>query len=424
MQIESKRNIAKYIFAFGGVQGMNIAIGLVRNKLVALLLGPNGMGIMALYGSSVQMLQSACNLGLDKSAIPDISRTYDGGDIGSVRRSICQIRSLFVIAAVTAVIVSVSASWLLSLMAFSDFTRTLHFMALSPVAALLILCSGEVAILKATRQLKRLASLSVCNVVAALVVSVPLFYVWGSRAIIPSLVLTAVAQLLITIAFSYHHYPLQLSFSRELMANSMPVIRLGVAFVVASTMTSGAEFLIRGFLNTQGDDTMVGLYNAAYMIAFTYGGVVFSAIDSEYFPRLSQIKDVVEMKATILRQIKVCLLVVVPLVTALIFLLPWIVPLLFSKAFAEAVPMAQVTLIAIIFRAVYLPIGYVPLSRGDSKCFLFLEGMSAVSLAACVLLAFHFYGLVGCGYGIVVANILDMVMNIITVRRRYGFSLL
>ena len=38
-------HILKYTGIFGGVQGLNILVGIVRNKLVALLLGPAGMGM-------------------------------------------------------------------------------------------------------------------------------------------------------------------------------------------------------------------------------------------------------------------------------------------------------------------------------------------------------------------------------------------
>ena len=45
---EQKENsyghVLKYTGVFGGVQGLNILMGLVRNKLVALLLGPAGAG--------------------------------------------------------------------------------------------------------------------------------------------------------------------------------------------------------------------------------------------------------------------------------------------------------------------------------------------------------------------------------------------
>ena len=45
----SYSHILKYTSLFGGVQMLNILIGLVRNKLVAVLLGPAGMGLVALF---------------------------------------------------------------------------------------------------------------------------------------------------------------------------------------------------------------------------------------------------------------------------------------------------------------------------------------------------------------------------------------
>ena len=42
---DSYSHILKYTSLFGGVQGLGILVGIVRNKLVALLLGPDGMGL-------------------------------------------------------------------------------------------------------------------------------------------------------------------------------------------------------------------------------------------------------------------------------------------------------------------------------------------------------------------------------------------
>lgn len=40
-------NILKYTSLFGGVQALSILVALVRNKLVAVLLGPMGVGLLS-----------------------------------------------------------------------------------------------------------------------------------------------------------------------------------------------------------------------------------------------------------------------------------------------------------------------------------------------------------------------------------------
>ena len=426
MQLESRYNIAKYIMAFSGVQGLNIAIGIVRTKLVALLLGPNGMGIISLYNSAIQMIQNLTNMGLDKSGMPTISTEFRDTAIPQSRDSaLCRFRSLIAMAALMAVICGVALSWLLSVIAFGDTSRTLHFIVLSPVAALLIVAGGEVLVLKAARRLRTVAVLSLWNVVLALVISVPLFYIWKYRAIIPSLILTALVQMAVTIVYSYRRYPLHFSLSRETIRQGMPMIRLGMTFVVACGMTTGAEFLIRSFLNNEGGDTVVGLYNTAYMIAITYGGMIFASIDSEYYPRLCQIAhdDVKMLKATVLRQIRMSLTFIIPMIIVMELLLPWIVPLLFSDRFVDAIPITQIAILSLLFRAVYLPIGYVPLSRGDSRTFLLMESIGAVMLLLCVVLGYNLNGLVGAGIGLVVSNAFDMVNYMIICHKRYGIKL-
>ena len=76
----SYTHILKYTGLFGGVQGINILVGLVRNKLVALILGTMGMGLLALYSSTIKLVGDSTNLGLAISAVRDISAAYESGD--------------------------------------------------------------------------------------------------------------------------------------------------------------------------------------------------------------------------------------------------------------------------------------------------------------------------------------------------------
>ena len=60
---DSYSHILKYTGIFGGVQGLSILIGLVRNKFAAMLLGTAGMGLVALFNSTINMVVSAANFG-------------------------------------------------------------------------------------------------------------------------------------------------------------------------------------------------------------------------------------------------------------------------------------------------------------------------------------------------------------------------
>ena len=74
---ESYSHVLKYTGIFGGVQGLNILIGLVRNKFVAILLGPAGMGFASLLMSVQNFAAQFTNLGISFGAVPHLSELYD-----------------------------------------------------------------------------------------------------------------------------------------------------------------------------------------------------------------------------------------------------------------------------------------------------------------------------------------------------------
>ena len=58
---DSYSHILKYTGIFGGVQGLNILMSMVRNKLVAIILGPEGMGLISLLWRQLPILQTQQN---------------------------------------------------------------------------------------------------------------------------------------------------------------------------------------------------------------------------------------------------------------------------------------------------------------------------------------------------------------------------
>ena len=85
---DSYSHVLKYTGLVGGVQGMNILVGIVRNKLVATILGPAGMGLIALFNSTINLLSNSTNLGIPMSAVKNISQAYDNGDEMHLKKNV------------------------------------------------------------------------------------------------------------------------------------------------------------------------------------------------------------------------------------------------------------------------------------------------------------------------------------------------
>lgn len=421
---DSYSHILKYTGLFGGVQGLNILVSIVRNKLVAMILGPEGMGLISLFNSTIRLVSDSTNLGIPMSAVREISEAYEHDDTPRIRHIAKLIRSWAMLTAIVGMLLCVLLSPLLNKWTFSWGDHTLHFVLLSPVIALTAVCGGELAILKGMRQLRHLAAISVYNVLGALIVSVPLYFFYGESAIVPSLVLIALLQLIVTIVYSYRLIPLSLSFSRLLLSEGMGMVRIGIAFVLAGILGSGAEFLIRSYLNSTGSLEAVGLYNAGYMMTMTYAGMVFSAMETDYFPRLSGYKDSpAEMCLTVNNQIEVSLLLVAPLLIFFMVFLPILLPALYSGKFMPVLGMMKITILAMYFRSISLPIEYIPLAKGDSRSYLFLEAVYDVLVVLLVCTGYHLLSLAGTGIALTLASMVNLGVVLWYTYYKYGYQL-
>lgn len=422
--IKGYSHILKYTSLFGGVQMLSIGVALVRNKFVALILGPGGMGLVSLFNSTVTFVSNSTNFGIGLSAVKNVSEAYNSNDQERIEHAIGIVRYWSLLTAVFGTLVCIILSPFLSWLTFSWNGHILHFICLSPIVGLTAITGGELAIIKSVRQLKRLAAITFYNIVAALIISVPIYYFFGVKGIVPSLLLMALAQLVLTIATSYKLYPLKIQHGKTFFKEGLGMIKLGTAFVIAGMFTSGTDFVIRSYLNNVSGIETVGLYNAGFMMTMTYVGMVFSAMDTDYFPRLSGVNNLgVTFNTTVNRQIEVMLLLVSPLLVAFSIGLPIILPLLYSGKFMPALGMMQIIVFAMYFRAIKLPIEYIPLAKGDSFSYMLLEGLYSVIVVVLIVVFFNLMGLRGAGVAITLAAILDFLLVFVYDRWKYDYHI-
>ena len=418
----SYRHILKYTGIFGGVQGLNVLIGLVRTKLVAILLGPSGMGLASLFNTTVGFVSQATNLGLPISAVRQMSELYDRGDQEAINHFVKVIRGWSLLTALVGMLVCVAIGPFLSQTTFAWGDHSLHFMLLSPAVGMMAITGGETAILKGMRKLGSIAIIQVLAVVAVLAISVPVYYVFGESGIVPVIVMMAFATMVLTLKQSLKLIPLQLRGAKGMLGEGMEMVRLGVAFTLAAVIGTASEMLIRSYLNVTGDLDVLGLYNAGYMLTITYAGMVFSAMEADYYPRLSAVQhDIEATNETVNRQMKVSLLLISPMLAALIIALPLLVPMLFSGKFLPVVGMAQVAALAMYMKVLTLPVAYITLARGYSLSYLFLESCYFVVFVVLIIVGYQYWGLFGTGLAITLAHVFEYVLVNGYAYKKYGY---
>ena len=97
--------------------------------------------------------------------------------------------------------------------------------------------------------------------------------------------------------------------------------------------------------------------------------------------------------------------------------------LLFSSKFNAVLTMTQVTVLALYMRALKLPLSYMALAKGDSKSFLFLEGVYAVVAFVLVSVMYWLFGFVGTGWALLLTAVLDFLMLTLYTKHKYGYTM-
>lgn len=430
--MESYKNIIKATSLFGGVHGLNSALDLVRSKIAAELLGPAGTGLNTIYNETRELLHSTSNLGLDLSGIRNISRRYEewrnSKEVAEREQNkellldeIALLRSwIFLLASIGTLLCMVLAEPL-SYFTFQDLDHILGFVMLSPAVGLSTIVCGEMIVLKATRRIKLVASITLAFVILAILVTLPFYYFFGINGVLPALVMLCLSEALLVISFSFRRYKPRFFFKTEKLKAGFPILKLGIAFALAGMLTHGTQLAIRAFFNHEGGLILVGLYGAGYSIFMKLCNIAFASVDSDYFPRLSGIfNNLEERRATVYRQIRVTIPISLLIAAITIPLLPYLLPLLNTEEYMPAVRMAQFSIASIVFRAIYLPFSYLTLAAGTSRIFLFLEFLSNVIIVACIYTCYQFWQLDGVGIGLLLAQIIDTVISFFVAKFKFN----
>ena len=402
------RHILMVTGLFGGVQAVNVVASLVRNKCAALFLGPDGVGALSLLNTLVNMLVQLCGMGVSLSGVRRLSLAFEEGDVQRIR-SVWSVRLLTMFGGSLGLVAcGLMGHWLLS-----------------PAVLLLIVCSGELAILKATRRLRWLALSQIVSVLSSLLLTIPLYIYYGVSSIVAVVVLTALAALLPVLFCSLRVCPLQFPKGDTLLplAEMRSMLRLGVAFTLAAVIGAASEYGIRVWLQGEASSQVVGWFSSAQLLTAGYMAILFSALEQDYMPRLSATSDHRVASGIVRRQLLVLTGLTIPLVLIVMVLLPWLVPLLLSSSFLPIVPLARWWAGAMILKSATLPVAYLTLARGRSLDYLLLEAVYYVFFVISVIVGWHYSGLSGVGVGIFLAHVFDLLLIHIYARCQFDFRL-
>lgn len=411
------RQVFKATSLFGGVQVFQILIAVIRSKVIAVLLGPFGMGISGLLFTTLNFISELTGAGLDRSAVKDVSAAFGKKDEQKIIRVLGVLRRLVWFTGLLGAILTIVLAPFLSQWAFDSDEFTLAFIWIAFAILLKQLAYGNLVVLQGLRKLKSLAKANLMGSAVGLVIVVPLYYYIRIDAIAPAILIS----FLMTFLFSWYYakkvrlQPKKVT-TKEAFSQGKEMIRLGVSMSVSSLLVALGMFLVQLFVSNTGGVDEVGFYHAGIVIINSYVGMIFSAMSTDYYPRLAAIADnIVKIRETVLHQAYIAVLLITPIIIFFLIFAEIVIQLLYSSEFLPMVGFVTWAILGTLFKGVSMCMGYIFVAKGDSKIFIKTAVLFNALLLIFNILGYYYGGLVGLGISFLAYYILHFfLMNFIT----------
>ncbi len=407
----------------GGSTVIVMLIRIVRTKVMAILLGPAGIGLEAMFDSVTGMFRTAADLGISSSGVRQIASAAVSGDSQSVAATVFTLRRVCLLLGLAGSAALFLAREPVSRLAFGNADHAADIGLLSLILLFGGVMGGQGALLQGMRRIGDLARMNILAALAAAVLSIPIIFIWGREGIPAYMVLASAVGVLVSWHFASRvrvesvRVPLRL-----VVREAAGLFRLGLVFLSSGLMTIGSLFLLRVFVTNQFGVDGAGQFQAANALSVVYVGFVLQAMGTDFYPRLTAVADDDQRcNQLVNEQAEISLLLALPGVLATLALAPWLIQLLYSAKFHPAAEILCWQLAGMFLRVNSWPMGFIIMAKGRAAAIFWTELAAYSAYVGLGWAALRFFGLPGAGMAFLGLYIFHWMMTYAVVRWMSGF---
>lgn len=407
--------VVKAISLLGSSQMLNMFCGMLRGKLLTVIVGPFGVGLAGVLNQTVDLVANITQLNIRTSAVRDLAiipPAHRGKTIGIVRR------------------VSRALGWLGMLLMFAfapllsrltlDTVDYANAFRIASVALLLQAMQGsEQIVLQAEGRIKEIASASLITAVSGLLMAIPLYKLFMADGVAPSIVAYGLAGWMVAAWYTrrFRSSAADTLSLRECFACSRSFIVTGFYLMVVAITANIVSLAFLAVVKRHMGGVELGLYQAGNTMLVRYVGVFFVALTLEFYPRISAASTRPRYaKLLMTHQANICTALFFPCAVAAMLLAPWLIRLLYNSEFLPMSPYFVYGLAGMMLRPASMVLSYGLLATNNMKSYLFTEILSsAIGFGFC-LSGYLIGGWTGLGIASTLWYLADILIIYITCR--------
>jgi O-antigen/teichoic acid export membrane protein len=420
----SYRQILRATSITASASVINIVIGIVRTKILAVMLGPAGVGVAGLLQNLMATASTVSAMGVGTVGTRQITQASADGEAARV----AEARKVLLGGTLLLAAVGAAVFWLCRgllaerIMHDAGYAQALGWLAIG--VALTVAAGSQTALLNGLRRIGDLAKISVGSAALTTLLGVAAIVLLGDRG----LVLLVLAAPLASVLFGLYYVgrlrdgrPPVVGVSRVLREFA-GLAREGVPFMVTGLVAPVGQLLIRTVVQGRLGADALGQFQAAAGISITYVGFILSAMSKDYYPRLTMaLRDPKAAALLVNQQAEVGVLLAAPVLLAMLTLAPSVVALLYTREFTVAADILRWQVLGDMLKVASWPIAFTIVAAGAGRLFLATELLGTATWVLFTWLGLPRLGIEAAGVAYFLMYLLYLPLVYMLARHRIGF---
>ena len=389
--------ILKSTALIGGSSLITVGFSIIRNKAMALILGPEGVGLIAIYSSIADIAQAVAGLGVQSSGVRQIAEAVGTGDVEKIARTAFILQRISIVLGIVGTLLLAALAFPVARLTFGDHQHAISVAFLSLAVFFRVASAGQTALIQGMREIATLARINLLTAFFATAVTIPLVYFFGFEGVAPSLVAIAGVTLLISWWYSRTMSQGATNVSAPQFRQELAeLLKLGLVFMASGLLTLASAYIVRLVVLQHGGIIEAGLYQAAWALGSLYAGFILQAMGTDFYPRLTAIVgDHAACNRLVNEQALVSILLAGPGVLATLTFAPVVMRLFYSPEFYGAADLLRWICLGMLLRIIAWPMGFIVLAKGEQAIFFWTEVAATVVHIGLAWLLVAKFGLVG-----------------------------
>ncbi len=403
------RALFKATLTLGAATAATILINMVRVKIVALLLGPEGVGLTSQVNTLVTSLTVLLYLGLGPGVAKFLAEANAQQDVERVRRVAVTSSVTVLVVSIVGMGGAILASAPLARLTLGDpALRPLVLLAVLAVPLAVIATQGR-ALLQGFKQVRALALAGVISTLISFIAVVPLVYYFKVAGAVANIGIAWAANAALFWWF-YRRVPGRPRL--RISAFDLKVLQELVGYGAATLTVSGAltltALIIRSRIIAGLGAEQNGLYQAVYALSLQYMTLVTGAMGAYSLAHLAELGDRGLIVAEINNNLRLILLIMTPVLAAVLILRELGLVVLYSAQFLPAAPLFPLQVLGDFFQACAFAFGIALIPIGRARAYVGVNLAPTAFMLAASLVLLPLIGL----QGVVLAYAIGMSIQV------------